>query len=228
MFDTRFFACMLKKTCWCCFFGMPRHWWSIKIELCDRETSLGKAVHGFHSVPLKAWRVLKVHFVHNIRDVHSGSSCYGKKWWFKKWSKELNISQSSMDKLGQIIKQGVSNEKEKSFQVASLCCCESVHMQRWGITVILGLYGYPEWILMNSILIYFLPLCLSTPRSGSGPCLSEAAQPEEQAREQTREHRSEEDTHGTPARGSGTRTGGRILERKRRTRRRCARTGEVG
>lgn len=60
----------------------------------------------------------------------------------------------------------------------------------------------------------FLSTRLSTPHSGSGPCLSEAAQPEEQAREQTREHRSEEDPHGTPARGSGTRTGGRILEKK--------------
>lgn len=77
---------------------------------------------------------------------------------------------------------------------------------------------------MNSYLL--APSLCACPPSGSGPCLSEAAQPEEQAREQTREHRSEEDTHGTPARGSGTRTGGRILERKRRTRRtRCAKVG---
>lgn len=91
------------------------------------------------------------------------------------------------------------------------------------------IYGNLRLICVSSVnlnelvVIYVLPLCLSTLLSGSGPRVSEAAQPEEQAGEQTGEHRSEEDTHGTPVRGSGTGTGGWILERKRS--RRCAGMG---
>lgn len=62
--------------------------------------------------------------------------------------------------------------------------------------------------------VYSLPLCLSTLLSGSGPCVGEASQPEEQTGEQAGEHRSEEDTHGTPVRGSGTGTGGWILDKR--------------
>lgn len=69
----------------------------------------------------------------------------------------------------------------------------------------------------------FIPLCVSLIHSGSGPRVGEAAQPEEQAGEQTGEHRSEEDAHGTPVRSPGTGTGGWILERQRK--RRCAGVG---
>lgn len=51
--------------------------------------------------------------------------------------------------------------------------------------------------------------------SGSSSCVGEAPKLEEQAGEQTGEHWSEEDTHGTPAGGAGTGTGSRILKRKR-------------
>lgn len=51
--------------------------------------------------------------------------------------------------------------------------------------------------------------------SGPSSRIGEAPKPEEQAGEQTGEHRSEEDTHGTPAGGAGTGTGSRILKRKR-------------
>lgn len=74
----------------------------------------------------------------------------------------------------------------------------------------------------DSAFYSFLPMCL---HSGSGPCIGEAAQPEEQVREQTGEHWSEEDTHGTVLRGLRTGTGGWILERKRRMR--CAGLGKV-
>lgn len=55
----------------------------------------------------------------------------------------LNISQSSMDKLGQIIRQGASNEKESHFRLlrsAAVSQCTSSHKK----LVILGLDGYPE------------------------------------------------------------------------------------
>ncbi|KAK2832767.1 hypothetical protein Q5P01_016656 [Channa striata] len=48
----------------------------------------------------------------------------------------------------------------------------------------------------------------------SCPCVGETAQPEEQAGEQTGEHRFKEDTHGTPVGGPGTGTGSWIIERK--------------
>lgn len=50
--------------------------------------------------------------------------------------------------------------------------------------------------------------------SGSGTCITETAQSEEQDGEQTGEHWTEEDTHGTPVRGSGTGAGGWIVERR--------------
>lgn len=58
-------------------------------------------------------------------------------------------------------------------------------------------------------------LSLCPLHSGSGSRVGETPKPEEQAGEQTGEHWSEEDTHGTPAGGTGTGTGSRILKRKR-------------
>lgn len=50
--------------------------------------------------------------------------------------------------------------------------------------------------------------------SGSGACITETAQSEEQDGEQTGEYWTEEDTNGTPVRGSGAGAGSWIVEQR--------------
>lgn len=57
------------------------------------------------------------------------------------------------------------------------------------------------------------PVCVLL-HSGPGARLGATAQPEEQDGEQTGEHWSEEDAHGSPAGVPGPGAGGRLVERR--------------